>query len=281
MKTNALNLNPVAWIKYLVLALLLSYTYYPSFVWMWGRWSARDSYYGHGFLIPIVALYWIYRKRDDLAKLAPERSQWGIGLLVLGGLVQIFSSIFRIYFVSTFSFVLILLGLVLFLFGRKAFKSIGFPIAFLSLMVPMPLLFITQFTLKMKFFVSEVSTALINYTGIEAIREGSYIYTRNAFLLVGDPCSGLRSFLAFLCLGFVFAYESKIPLWKKIVLVFMGFPLAILSNVFRVFSLGVLAEIYGQDFISGRVHDASGVVVFILAFGMFMILRHFLEKKDA
>ena len=160
-------------------------------------------------------------------------------------------------------------------------KEIWYPVLFLALMVPLPLLTISQVTLKMKFFVAQIATYCLNYIGIPATREGSYIYTKNAMLLVGDPCSGLRSFLAFLCLGLVFAYGSRMAFWKRLLLVAAGLPLAVLSNVLRVFSLSFLSEVYGMGVVTKQVHDASGFIVFILAFVCFIILRKYLEESGA
>lgn len=265
------------WVKWLVPTGVLAYIYYPTFVWMVDRWMARDSYFGHGFIIPLVTLYWVFKKKDVLTHCERASSGGGLFILALGVGIQIFSSVFRIYFLSGFSFVLVLLGAVWFVFGRNVIRELWFPILFLALMVPLPLLFISEITLKMKFFVSEVSVFLLNSIGIRSVREGSYIYTPNALALIGDPCSGLRSFLAFLCLGLVFAYDNQLTFWKKMVLVVSGFPLAIMSNVLRVFSLSLLGEIYGMEFVIGRVHDASGIVVFVIAFVLFIIIRKKLE----
>jgi exosortase/archaeosortase family protein len=65
--------------------------------------------------------------------------------------------------------------------------------------------------------------------------------------------------------------------WKKIVLVASGLPLALLSNLARVFALGFISEVYGMEAAGGKVHDASGIVVFVLALGAFMALRQGLE----
>lgn len=268
------------YLKLLSLVPLLAFAYYPTFVWMVERWMARDSYYAHGFLIPAVMFYWLFKKRKTLAALPAEFHAAGIPVLLAGVLLHVASSVFRVYFLSAFSFVFVLLVIALSLFGKRIFREVWFPICFLFLMIPLPLLIISQTTLKMKFFVSEISTYLINASGIHAVREGSYILTPKSLLLVGDPCSGLRSFLAFICLGFVFAYEGRLALWKRVVLVFSGLPLAVLSNVIRVYSLGMLGEIYGSKAIEGKVHDASGVVVFIIAFATFMLIRKKLEESE-
>ena len=268
-------------LKWFVPLAVLGYIYYPTFVWMVERWSARDSYFGHGFMIPLVSLYWVFKKKEVLASCRRTGSLLGLMILTAGALVQIVSSLFRIYFLSGFSFVLVLFGAVYFAFGKKIIREIWFPILFLALAVPLPLLFISEVTLKMKFFVSEVSVHLLNSIGIHSVREGSYIYTPHALALVGDPCSGLRSFLAFLCLGLVFAYDERLVFWKKTVLIISGFPLAIMSNILRVFALSLLGEIYGMDFVIGRVHDASGIVVFIIAFLLLMLIRQKLETARA
>jgi len=264
--------------QYFIVVALLAYVYYPTFLWMVDRWSARDSYYGHGFLIPMVALYWIFKKRSSC--MSCERTSNGIGYWVLaaGALIQLASSVLRIYFLSAISFVIVLFAIGYLLFGKALVKQVWFPIAFLLVMIPLPLLVISQVTLEMKFFVSEISTGLLNFIGIHAVREGSYIYTPNAMVLVGDPCSGLRSFLAFLCLGLIFAYGSRLGAWQKFAMVLLGLPLAVISNVIRVFAMGFLAEVYGMDLISTKVvHDGGGILVFVVALICFLAIRKKLE----
>jgi len=58
-----------------------------------------------------------------------------------------------------------------------------------------------------------------------------------------------------------------------------GLPLAVFSNLLRVFGLALIAEVYGQEAAGGKIHDASGIVVFVIAFAMFMALRQKLERN--
>jgi exosortase len=146
-------------------------------------------------------------------------------------------------------------------------------------MVPLPLLVISQVTLQMKFFVATVATSWIQATGIPAIREGSYIHMPNAVMLVGDPCSGLRSFLAILCLGFFLAYDMKSSLRQKIAFIICGWPIAILANICRVYFLGLVADIYGAEYSreGSLPHDASGYLVFVIAFFLLLWIRRKME----
>lgn len=267
--------------KFLILGVLLAYAYYPTLMWMVDRWNARDSYFGHGVIIPFVSLYWILKKRQVLKTLPTQTQAWGLAVVAAGFLLQFASRALRIYFLSAFSFVWILFGTTAFLFGKRVLREVWFPLAFLMLAIPLPLLAISEITLQLKFFVSEMVAHLLNSLGISATREGSYLVTPHSVLLVGDPCSGLRSLLAFLCLGLVFAYESKISFWKKAVLFASGLPLAILSNLARVFFLCLLGEIYGMQITTGIAHDASGILVFVMAFIVFLTIRRKLETAHA
>jgi len=256
---------------------ILIYGYYPTFVWMADRWLARDSYFGHGILIPFISLYWVLRKRKECSTLSKNSEPWGLLILLAGVGLQIFSSVLQVYFLSAISLVWILLGAVLFLFGRRVLKQVWFPICFLLLMVPFPILFISEITLKLKFFVTEISVFCLKSMGIHATREGSYLYMPHSYLIVGDPCSGLRSLLAFLILGLVFSYGSGLNGWRRAIVVASGFPLALVSNIGRVLFLALVSEIYGMNWAHGVVHDASGVAAFLFAIAIFLAIRRKLE----
>ena len=260
---------------------ILAFVYYPTFLWMIDRWAARDSYYGHGFLIPLISLYWVMKALPELTVLEKKSDAWGLVPFFLGFFLQVLSGVLRIYFLSAISLILILGGGILFLFGRKVFQKIGFPIFFLLLMIPLPLLLVADITLKMKFFVSEISAAGLRAIGISTLREGSYLHMRNASILVGDPCSGLRSFLAFLCLGLAFAYGSSLAGWRRWVLAISGLPIALLSNVGRVFFLALLSGIYGTQVIQGRIHDLLGLVTFAFAMVLFLTFQKKLKSLPA
>ena len=95
---------------------------------------------------------------------------------------------------------------------------------------------------------------------------GSYVLTPNASLLVGDVCSGLRSLIALLALGALFAHLVRISSVKKGVLFVSAAPIAIAVNATRIFLLCLVAEVYGTKAATGWFHDVSGLLMFLLAF---------------
>jgi exosortase len=134
-------------------------------------------------------------------------------------------------------------------------------------MFPIPEAFLTLFSFPLKKIVTESSVIIINIIGIPALREGFHISIPAGELVVGNPCSGLRSMIAFFALGALFAYEGKISLLKKWLLFFSAIPAAIISNIIRVLMLILVSHVWGISAASPDTiwHSGTGMLIFILA----------------
>jgi len=263
--------------KFLVISGLFLLTYVPTFIWMWDRWFARDSYYSHGILIPFVTGFLIWQDRAELAAIKSKPSPWGLVLIIAGLFVHIISSLFRVYFSSGFSILIVLFGIVLYFFGVKVTRKILFPLAFLAFMMPLPLVIITNISIKMKFLAAQIAETILNSMGLMAVRDGSVIKMRHAYVIVDDICSGLRSLISLTALGSIFAYWMKGPMLKRILLFLSTIPIAIITNVARIIFLASISEIWGAEVASGFLHDLSGFMVFALAFALLFAVGRLLE----
>jgi len=116
-----------------VIGALLAAMFWNHSQGMYVRWFKESSYYSHGFMIPFVSVYLVWRMRESLLKLRAEPSRWGLPVLVFGALMRIGGAYSKINVVAGFSLIVILLGLTLFLFGRKITGKLLFPIVFLQL----------------------------------------------------------------------------------------------------------------------------------------------------
>ncbi len=260
-----------------LLGVLFILTYIPTLLWMWDRWFARDSYYSHGILIPLVSGFLVWQMRAELAAIRPKRSAWGMPLIIGGLIVHLVSSLFRVYFTSGFSLLVVLSGLVLFFYGSKTFRKVLFPICFLVFMVPFPLVVIANISFKMKIFAAQIATAMLNSMGLEAVRSGSVLKMQHAYVVVDDICSGLRSLISLMALGGIFAYWMKGPMYKRIILFCSTIPIAIATNVIRIIFLSFVSEVWGPQYATGFVHDLSGFMVFAFAFVLLHAVGKILE----
>jgi len=249
--------------KFLILGVLTLIVYAPTFIWMVERWSAAATYYSHGFLVPFISIFIIWNKRKELSKIKAHPLKMGWLFFISGLLIHFLSLLWQVSFTSALSMLLVIAGLTLLFLGKHYLKQLIFPISFLLFMIPMPEVLIANLSFRLKLFAAQVSTTIVNWMGVTAIRDGSVIKTAHSYLMVEDPCSGIRSLIAMVALGALMAYFSEISKKKKVVLFLSSIPIAASSNVIRIVSLSLVSEIYGQKYATGIFHDTMGILVFV------------------
>jgi len=98
-------------------------------------------------------------------------------------------------------------------------------------------------------------------------------------IVIGDVCSGLRSLIALIAFGALFAYITKLSLPSKIILFAAGIPISVLSNTWRVVTLNLVACHWGSLTTNpdGWVHDMTGYGIFAVAFVLYFALERLLN----
>ncbi len=266
-------------LKFTSCFVLLLVAYFPTFLWMVDRWMAAESYYGHGFLIPVVSLFIAWQRREALKKASIKSEFLGLWIVVLCLIFHIVCSSLKIAFMSGFSFIFCLYGLILFFFGKEIARNLTFPVFFLLAMIPLPLVMIGNLTVKMKLFAAQCATLILNGIGFPSIRDGSVIRMPGSYIAVETPCSGLRSLISLLTLGLLFAYAMKSSYPKKTILFLSSIPIAVGTNVLRIIMLAVVNDLYGQKIAMGFFHDFTGFFVFGLAFFAMLGISRALENR--
>lgn len=252
-----------------VIALLGLILFIPAYNMLFERFTARDSYYSHGFLIPFISLFLVWRKRKILRTLPIQTCRAGLLILGAGIIFHLVSLALKVNVGSYFAIPMVITGIVLYLTGKRFTKELLFPIIFLVFMLPLPKVVIIGIAFKLKTIVGEWTTFAVNLMGIEAKRAGSKIHYPGGFLLIGDPCSGLRSLISFLALGALFTQFTDVSLFKKSLVFLLAVPVALFSNFVRVTFLVLAGYVYGEGIATGFLHDFSGIMVFIIGFFCF------------
>ncbi len=253
-------------IKTVFLGGLFLFLFHPVYKHLIARFNAPDSYYSHGYLIPFISLYLVWRKRFVLGNIKPNPVPAGLFLVIGGVLTHFGGVVLKINFLSYFAIPTVLLGMSLYLGGVRITKELFFPIIFLIFMLPLPRVMVIGITFKLKIMAAQAATAIARGIGIKVWRLGSAIHYHNGYLLVGDPCSGLRSLIAFIALGALFTQLTKGSVFRKTLLFLSSIPVAFLSNILRITFLLMVSYVYGSDTALGFLHDFSGIMVFILGF---------------
>jgi exosortase len=269
--TEKSKATPFSPFVYLLLITISAGVFYFSLLpYFWIQWT-QVPLYSHGFLIPSISIYLIWRKRDHLKKIPPEGSLVGFFLCILFLSIGLLSNLLEIHATLAYSLIGLINAMVLFLLGWKFLRSLLFPINFLLFMVPVQQAIILPLSAWMKITSAKGATWLLDTLGFTVIRDGVHLFFGNDIsLTVANPCSGIQSFMALTALGAVYAYiwEGSIP--RKIILFLFVFPLVIAANSVRVTLLSIAAISFGvANILDTPLHHLMGVFVFAFAiFGL-------------
>jgi len=249
----------------LFLGILLIGIYYSVLTVMVETWW-DDPNYSHGFLIPLVSAYLIWEKREKLNHKISHKSNAGL-VFLLGGIgLCIVGTAAAEFFTVRFSFVMVILGIVFYLYGKNFVKETWFPILFLIFMIPIPYVIYYAVTFPMQILSTKAATALLQLFGFPILRQGNIIHLENYSLEVVEACSGLRSLMTLTALGAAMAYITQKTIFSSILLFLLSVPIAIGANVFRITITALGALWISPKFAEGFLHEVSGLVVFLVGF---------------
>ena len=246
-----------------VLALL----FWPTLVWMADVFNKADSFYSHGWLIPLASGWLVWQRREMLEHLTVRPSYAGLVLLVPSVLVHVLAHGWGVHLPSALAMVTALWGLIWTLWGRDAVWALRFPLFFLLFMVPLPGILLLAISFKMKLLAAALATHALHLMGLSAVQAGSTIHLPGVSVVVDDACSGLRSLISLIALATLWTalLPSSATRSQKLLMVAASMPIALAANMVRIVILSLVAVIYGPHAAEGFIHYGSGFVVFGVA----------------
>ena len=270
--------------RFLLLAapvvLLLAGIYAGAARGLWTTWTTNDNY-SHGPLVPVVAVALVVARRRRLAAL-PVRGSWlGVPVLALGCALEIAGRRADVFTLQGWSLVVVLFGLSLTLLGRAWTRALAFPLGFLVFMLTFPPVVVNQLSFALKEVTVRFAQRVAESLGASMLRDGMTLYLAGGELRVENPCSGLRSLLALLATGALFAGLQHGGGWRRLVLFLAAVPVAMLANAIRITALILVGHYVGIREAGGLVHDVSGYVLYAIALGALLLVRRLLTPRAA
>ena len=243
-----------------------------------------DDDYSHGLLLPLVSLYMLWDQKDYIKEKLLESKNDTANIILplfvlLGGLlVFLTGQATGINYTSWISFFPIVLSVIYLTFG-KTFAFISFaPVMLLLMAKPLPDSLILRIFWPLQVLAARVSKVVLSGLGVPTYLRGNIIEIPGMKLLVEEACSGMRSAMAMLTLAFIINYFLKITRFQQLIMVAFSLLVAVILNVFRVATTGVLAHFYDPESATGFFHTFSGLIVFIVGLPLIYSFGYFLEK---
>jgi exosortase D (VPLPA-CTERM-specific) len=243
-------------------ALGLGLAFRPALAGLYATWMSREEY-SFGILVPFIAAFLLWQRRDRLAATRFEPSWAGVGVLAAGLVLGAVAHVATATNLAQYAFVVSLAGVAFAAAGRHAFAVVAAPLAMLAFMLPLPELLLGELSRVLQLFSSQLGVWLIRLAGVSVYLEGNVIDLGTMKLQVVEACSGLRYLLPLLTLGCITAFFFRAQLWQRALLVASTVPITLLMNSARIALIGVTVEHFGRAAAEGLLHDFEGWAVFM------------------
>lgn len=253
-----------------------------ALAWMVERWTDDIEYggdYSHGWLIPILSIYVVWMRRKELAAATKQVSYAGLAMVVGCLLLHWLGAKAQQTRLSLFALVGLTWSIPFYLCGWQVARQLIFPCAYLIFCIPFN--FLDSVTHPLRIFATQVACFLLNGVGIGVEQSGARLHsmTPGGFDLdVADACSGIRSLIAITALTAIYANLTQREAWKQWAMFAMSIPLALVGNIVRIFTTGIVAEAFGTEMAMQLYHDFSGFIIFMVVFILLIGVGSMLDR---
>ena len=240
-------------------------------------WS-ESATYGHGFLIPAIAAYMAWVRRDSLTTVPRGFSLIGLPVALAGALAWYIGHVADANVAIHVAMVVFIHAAVLLTAGWPTYRILAFPLAYLFLGVPFG-----EFAVPpLQDLTADWTVVLIDWTGIPVYQEGWLIHIPGGAFRVAEVCAGLRYVLAAIALSLLVADVFLHRPWHYVAMALVaGLAVPVVANVFRAYGIIILAYVSDFEVAVGVDHLIYGWVFFSLISAIIVLVGLWAGRRTA
>jgi len=273
MKVNKANILII--LSIIVFLGLWTFVFQNTLASTVNTWNTSDTY-GHGYLIPILSLYFIWLKRFELKATIIKPFYWAILPIIALCLFWLIGELSYTNVVRQFAVFLLPFFFVLFMFGKEVSKVLAFPLLFLIFCVPfgeglIPLL---------QVITAEITIYFIEMIGIPVYVDGLFITLTSGIFEVAKACSGISYLISSLALGSFYAFITYNSPKRRLLFILFSLVVPVLANGLRALLIVLLAHYSDLAIATGFDHLIYGWLFFgLIIFIMFSVGNKWAENN--
>lgn len=238
-------------------------------------------------LIPLVSLFLIYGSRKEI--FSDVSFGWitgaafitpGMAFIVAARLDAGQLSSANQATVFMFGVVLTWMGAFALFFGTRAFRAARVPLVFLLFAIPIPEPLLSKLIAFLQEKSADAAQAFFSLGRVPYLRRGLIFDLPGVSIQVAEECSGIRSTLALFITTALAAALFLKSNWRRLLLLVVVVPIAIVKNGLRIATLSTLAIYVNPAFLTGNLHHHGGVLFFLIALVPMALLLIFLERQE-
>lgn len=237
--------------------------------------SGNDAYTYILLVLP-VSLALVYIERERVSSISSSGRWLGWILLSAAILLRLiawnhdYSSVTGRWSLSMFALVVWWMGSAIVCFGIPALCTHLFAMCFLFLLIPLPDGVVNWIVEGLQNTSAAASQALFRIAEVPVSRQGIILSIPGLDIEVARECSSIRSSTMLVVLTLLLAHLFLRSNSRKAVLVLAAFPLSIVKNAVRIFTIAELATRVDPAYLNGNLHHHGGIL--FLGFSVLLIV---------
>jgi exosortase A len=236
----------------------------------------RSETFAHAFLVPPIAAWLVWRRREELATVVSKPAPWVLVPMAVACLLWLLGELGSVAAASQFALVALLVLAVPAVYGMQVAGTLLFPLLFTFFAVPLGE-FMVPYMME---WTADFTVAALQLTGVPVFREGLQFVIPSGNWSVVEACSGVRYLIASFMVGTLFAYLNFRSPRRRAVFMVFSLLVPVLANWFRAYLIVMLGHLSGNKLAAGADHIVYGWVFFGIVIGiMFLVGARWAEPE--
>ena len=254
----------VVWLAGFAILAAFLWSHWLDIVDLWNVWCRSDEY-SSGLLVPFLAGYILWSRREQLKAVPVKPTLWGLLALLFAEGLRLFGLLFMYGSAERFSVVASIAALVLLFLGWRFFKKTATVLLFLCLMLPWPNSVQTAVASPLQQWATSSAAFCLETMGYDAVKEGNVIHIGQTSVAVAEACNGLRMITAFFVISGLVVLLVKREWWEKLIVLASSLPIAILCNTTRLTITAISLTALRGEYWEKIFHDFGGYAMMPVA----------------
>jgi exosortase len=249
----------------------------------WDAWADigeiawKDPEYSHIFLVPLVAAWMLWVRRQRVRHCKPIGTILGPIIAAVGWWISYYGYYHQYQSLFHVGSVLVVLGCMVAVLGKHLIFRFFPAVAVLMFLVPVPGELRQDIAVPLQNWTARISTAMFDTIGVATIeRSGNMLVVNGVPVTIAEQCNGVRGIFALVLVSYAFGFG--LPLRNSVrFLILLASPLVTIGcNLLRILPTAWFYGYASPDF-ALKFHNAAGwamvPLAFVILLGIIKVLR--------
>lgn len=231
--------------------------------------AVRDEESSHIFLVPVVAVWLIWCRRDQLRDLNPIWSIAGPFLIAAGWLTVSIGFNHNLQALRHGGAITVVTGCLVTATSVQMLQRLLPAFIVLGFLVPVPNLIRQEIAIPLQSATAQATEFIGHLFGMDVMRYANRLSYNGVDIEIAEACNGMRMVFALILVTYAVAFALRLRPSVRVSIIILSPVFAIACNVLR--TLPTL-WIYGHfpEAIGDAFHDISGWLMVFVAFGLIL-----------